>query len=318
MTAITRPVVAIAGATGHLGKHITTAFLSSTFQDKFAEIILLSRNESSLFQPSPSQPGVKLTTRRYNEHNLEEALQGIQILVNTIGPSGHDFKTKIAATLPRTAIRVYFPSEFGVDHYIHDFAHLEWDAKKKHLSNAQSVITNTKICRVFCGLFLEDSIGPWFGLDTQNGKYASVGSSRTPVSFTSLDDVGRTVASLATLSTEKIPDVVHVGGDSRSIVEIAGIMESAGAGRIDIDCLPYEKYKAETTAEASWRPAAYLWFLMGDGGIAHTAAFLGDDNDLVNPGQRLWKWKTVEDLAKETNGQPVKDVVWPRHKLLNH
>lgn len=182
--------------------------------------------------------------------------------------------------------------------------------------NAQRVVShmNIKICRVFCGLFLEDSIGPWFGLDTQNGKYTSVGSSRTPVSFTSLRDVGRTVASLATLPAEKIPDVVHVGGDSRSIVEIAGIMESAGAGRIDIDCLPYEKYKKETTVEPSWRPAAYLWFLMGDGGIAHTPAFLGDDNELVNPGQRLWRWKTVEDLAKETNGQPVKDVVWPRHK----
>ncbi|KAJ5169627.1 uncharacterized protein N7500_002410 [Penicillium coprophilum] len=314
MASITRPVVAIAGATGHLGKHVTAAFLSSTFQDKFSEIILLSRNESCLFQPSSSQPGVKLTTRRYNEHNLEEALQGIQILVNTVGPSGHDFKTKIAATLPRTDIRVYFPSEFGVDHCGHDFAHLEWDEKKKHVVHVQSVNAHIKICRIFCGLILEDSIGPWFGLDTQNGQYTSVGSFRTPVSFTSLDDVGRTVASLATMPTEKIPEVVHVGGDSRSIAEIAGIMESAGAGHIKIDCLPYEEYKAETIAKPSWRPAAYLWFLMGDGGIAHTPAYLGDDNDLVNPGQRLWKWKTVEDLAKETNAQPVKDVVWPRHK----
>lgn len=315
MASITRPVLAIAGATGHLGKHVTTAFLSSTFQDKFSEIILLSRNESCLFQPSSSsQSGVKLTTRRYNETNLEEALQGIQILVNTIGPAGHDFTTKIAAVPLQTNIRVYFPSEFGVDHYGHDFAHLEWHEKKKHLANAQRVVPHMKICRVFCGLFLEDRIGPWFGLDTQDGKYTSVGSFRTPVSFTSIGDVGRAVASLATMSTEKIPDVVHVGGDSRSIAEIAGIMESAGAGHIDIDCLLYDKYKKETTAEPSWRPAAYLWFLMGDGGIAHTSAFLGDDNELVNPGQRLWRWKTIEDLARKTNGQPVKDVLWPGHK----
>ncbi|CAI7661629.1 unnamed protein product [Penicillium discolor] len=233
MVSITRPVVAIAGATGHLGKHVTTAFLSPSFQDKFSEIIL-SGNESCLFQPSSSQSGVKLTTHRYNETNLEESLQGVQILVNTIGPAGHDFKTKIAAAPPQTNIRVYFPSEFGVDHYGHDFAHL-----------------NIKICRVFCGLFLEDSIGPWFGLGTQNEKYISVGPSRTPESFTSLGDVGRTVASLATLPAEKIPDVVHVGGGSRSIAEIARTMESAGAGLIDIDCLPYEKYKKETTAEPS-------------------------------------------------------------------
>ncbi|KXG53014.1 uncharacterized protein PGRI_000640 [Penicillium griseofulvum] len=309
MSSITRPVVAIAGATGHLGKHVTTAFLSSTFQDKFSEIILLSRNESCLFQPSSSQSGVKLTARRYNENNLEETLQGIQILVNAIGPTGHDFKTKIAAALPRTDIQVYFPSEFGVDHYGHNFVHLEWHEKKKHLANAQPVVTHMKICRVFCGLFLEDSIGPWFGLDTQNGKYTSVGSFRTRVSFTSLGDVGRTVASLATMPVEKIPNIVHVGGDSRSVAEIAGIMESAGAGRIDIDCLPYEEYKTKTIAKPSWDPAPYMWFLMGDGSIAHIPGCLGNDNDLVNPDQKLWKWKTVEDLAKETNGQPVKEAV---------
>ncbi|KAJ5504154.1 hypothetical protein N7463_007028 [Penicillium fimorum] len=251
MASLTRPVLAIAGATGHLGKHITAAFLSSIFQDKFSEIILLSRNESCLFQPSSSQAGVKLTTRRYNEHNLEEALQGIQILVNTVGPAGHDFKANIVVALPRTDIRVYFPSEFGVDHYGHDFAHLEWHEKKKHYANVQSVVAHMKIFRVFCGVFLEDSIGPWFGLDTKNGKYTSIGSFRTPVSFTSLDDVGRAVASLANMPAEKIPDVVHVGGDSRSIVEIAGIMESTGAGRIDIDCLPYEKYKVGTVTKPS-------------------------------------------------------------------
>jgi hypothetical protein len=307
MASITRPVVAIAGATGYLGKHVTTAFLSSTFQDKFSEIILLSRNESCLFQPSSSQAGVKLSTRRYNEDNLEEALQDIQILVNTVGLAGHDFGTKLADALPGTNIRVYFPSEFGVDHYAHDFAHPEWQQKKKHFASVQRVVPHMKICRIFSGLVLED-MGPAFGLDTQNGKYTSVGSFRTPVSFTSVGDVGRTVASLATLPAEKIPDVVHVGGDSRSVAGIAGIMESAGAGRIDIDCLPCERYKKENIAGTLSRPESYVWFLMGDGGIAYTAAFLGNDNELVNPGQRLWRWKTVEDLAEETSGQPAKDV----------
>lgn len=311
MTPTTRPVVAIAGATGHLGKHVTNAFLSSAFHDKFSEIILLSRKEPSLLQPSEVRAGVKLTARKYNENNLEEALQGVQILVNTVGPEGHEFKTKIAAALPRTDIRVYFPSEFGVDHYGHDFAHLEWYEKKKHLANAQPVVTHLKICRVFCGLFIEDSIGPWFGLDTKNGKYTSVGSPHSPISFTSLQDVGKAVASLATFPEEKLPEIVHLAGDTRSICEIASIMQAAGAGQIEVAEIPYEAYKTKTTSEASWDPAAYLRFLMGDGNINHSAAGLGNDNELVNPGQRLWKWKTLEDLAKETKGRPWKDTVWP-------
>ncbi|KAJ5871497.1 uncharacterized protein N7529_003850 [Penicillium soppii] len=311
MTLPARPVVAIAGATGHLGQHVTNAFLSSAFLDKFSEIVLLSRKEPNLLQPSDVRAGVKVTTRRYNENNLEEALQGVQILVNTVGPGGHEFKTKIAAVLPRTDIRVYFPSEFGVDHYVHDFAHLEWYEKKKHLANSQPVVTHMKICRIFCGLFLEDSIGPWFGLDTKNGKYTSVGSPRSPISFTSLQDVGKVVASLATFPEEKLPEIVHLAGDTRSISEIASIMQAAGAGPIEVAEIPYGAYKAKTTAESSWDPAAYLRFLMGDGSINHSAAGLGNDNDLVNPGQRLWRWKTLEDLARETKGRPWKDTVWP-------
>lgn len=311
MTPTTRPVVAIAGATGHLGQHVTNAFLSSAFLDKFSEIILLSRKEPSLLQPSEVRTGVKVTTRTYNEDNLEEALQGVQILVNTIGPEGHRFKTKIAAALPRTKVKIYFPSEFGVDHYGHDFAHLEWYEKKKHLANAQPVINEMKICRIFCGLFLEDSIGPWFGLDTKNGKYTSVGPPTSPISFTSLHDVGKSIASLATFPEEKIPDIVHLAGDTRSIADIASIMQAAGAGQIDVGEIPYETYKAETTSEASWDPAAYLRFLMGDGNINHTSAGLGNDNELVNPGQRLWRWKTLEDLAKQTKGRPWNETVWP-------
>ncbi|KAJ5544809.1 hypothetical protein N7535_006803 [Penicillium sp. DV-2018c] len=312
MTQPTKPIVAIAGATGHLGKQITTAFLSSAFHDKFSEIILLSRRESTLFSPSELRTGLKVTTRRYDTTNLEEALRDVDILINAIGPGGHEFKTRIAATLPRTNIRLYFPSEFGVDHYGHDFAHLEWYEKKKHLANAQPVVTDMKICRVFVGLFLEDSIGPWFGFDTRNGRYTSVGPPTTPVSFTGMGDVGKTVASLASMEVELVPEIVRVGGDTRSILEIAGIMRDAGAGEIDVREVPYEEYKRVTTAkEDSWDPAAYLRFLMADGRIDHTVNGLGSDNEFVNPGQRLWKWKTMEDLARETGGRPWKDTVWP-------
>jgi hypothetical protein len=62
--------------------------------------------------------------------------------------------------LPETDICLYIPSEFVVDHTIHDFLHPEWDAKKHHFAIAQEVLPkSTKVVRVFIGLFLEDSIG---------------------------------------------------------------------------------------------------------------------------------------------------------------
>jgi hypothetical protein len=31
-------------------------------------------------------------------------------------------------------------------------------------------------------------------------------------------------------------------------------------------------------------------------------------NELVNPGEKLWKWKGVEEYAKEVNGHPWIDA----------
>ncbi|PYI01377.1 isoflavone reductase family protein [Aspergillus sclerotiicarbonarius CBS 121057] len=305
----TRPVVAIAGASGHLGKHVASAFLSH-FSNRFSEIVLLSRQGAPPDVANPAT-NVKLTVRRYDEDNLVDALKGVHILVNTVGASGHAFKEKLLRALPQTQVEVYFPSEFGVDHYVHDFPHLEWDQKKKHVTLAQQLIPGVKVCRVFCGLFLEDSIGPWFGFDTKNGKYESVGSSQSPVSFTSLGDVGKAVASLATLPREKIPETAHIAGDTRSISEIALLMGDAGAGRIQVTEIDLQQYKEETTAKESKDPARFLRFLMGEDKINHTGAGLGNDDELVNPDQQLWKWETLVDVAKKTHGRPWKDFAWP-------
>lgn len=304
-------VVAIAGATGHLGKHVVSAFLSSPLKNDFSEIIILSRHGGNSKEFLSPVTNVKVTTRTYTEEHLHEALEGVDILVNTIGASGHAFKEKLLRALPNTNVQVYLPSEFGVDHYVHDFPHLEWDQKKRHVELARELIPHKKVCRVFCGLFLEDSIGPWFGLDTKHSRYESVGSAKTPISFTSLGDVGKTVASLCTLAPNLIPDRVHVAGDTRSISEVADIMGAAGAGKVDVEEIDLNKYKQETTAKLSKDPAAFLRFLMGEGNIRHTPDGLGNDNDLVNRDEQLWKWETLADLAKSTHGQPWKDFDWP-------
>lgn len=306
---ISRPVVAIAGATGHLGRHVASAFLSPFFRSKFSDVILLSRKESSDIAGFEST--ANYTVRKYDEDNLDKALQGVQVLVNTVGPAGHSFKEKLLQALPHTEVQIYFPSEFGVDHYVHDFPHLEWDQKKKHFSLCQELIPDMKVCRVFCGLFLEDSIGPWFGFDTKNGKYESVGSSESLVSFTSLDDVGKTIAALSTLPRDLAPSTIHVGGDTRSFSEIASIMGAAGAGQIEVTEIPLAEYKKEQTSTSSWDPANYLRFLIGEDKIDHTDAGLGDDNELINPQQLLWEWTSLTDLAERTGGKPWKDLAWP-------
>lgn len=338
------PSIAIAGSTGHLGQHIVSAVVSTQFAPRFSRVVLLSRTDpkkANLQNQVPlssaviyeSEPSTATSTeeaattrlsagrtpvvhRQYNVNNLVEVLQDVTVLVDAIGSEeGTDeFKDRLIRAAAHTPINLYIPSEFGVDHYIHDFSHPMWDVKKAHFSLARSVLAPQKvnICRVFCGLFLEDSIGPWFGFDTRNGVYESIGSAEKGISFTALEDLGKTVAQLSGGDpTTTVPEVLHIGGDTRSMRQIASCMTTSGGGKIEIrEQRDVAAYRDRVVHAASSDPAACIRFLMGEGKINHSSKGMGNDNNIVNPNQTLWKWKTMTALANDTGGRPWKDMEW--------
>lgn len=199
---------------------------------------------------------------------------------------------------------LYFPSEFGVNHYIHDFAHDEWDAKKKHFNLAKQLGPTIHVCRVYAGLLLEDSIGPWFGFSTKDGMYEAVGSPTRRTSFTSKLDVGRALAAISSLPLSAIPEEVALHGDGKSFEEIAETMEQNGAGPIKTSTIPLETYKAEVLANPSSTPERYLRFLMAEGKIDHSDDGLGNQNRTTLQSGAVIKWKQMADLAQETGGKP--------------
>lgn len=301
--------VAIAGASGTLGKHVLSAFLQPEFHSSFSEIIVLKRpstsNNSDVYQ---AREGV--TIRTYDDSNLAASLIGVDVLVSTIGSQGHKFKEKLVRAIPESNVKLYIPSEFGVDHYIHDFDHPEWDQKKHHVDIAKQILTTTRMCRIFIGLFTEESIGPWFGFHTNKAEYEVVGSADSLVTYTALADVGKAVASVARLPPENVPDSMHIAGDTISSRTLARIMEDAGSAKIKIQETDIQKFKEKANASKSADPSQFLRFLMGEGKINHTLSGLGNDNDLINPSETVWKWKTMTDYAKETGGRPWADSEW--------
>jgi hypothetical protein len=195
-----------------------------------------------------------------------------------------------------------------VDHYVFDFPNELFDAKKDHFELAQQVLSHTRICRVFAGLFLEDSVGPWFGFDTAHGRYEAIGNANQPVSYTSMEDVGRAVAVLA--SSQDAPDRIHLNGDSKSIWDIARIMRDHGAGQIQVSTIDLAPYKQQVLESPSNALERYLRFLMGEGKIDYSTAGVGNSNNIVNKHEAMWKWRSMEDLAREQGGRPWADVQW--------
>jgi hypothetical protein len=189
--------------------------------------------------------------------------------------------------------------------------------KKRHVTIAQAVLSkSTKVIQVFIGLFLEDSIGSWFGYDTKNGVYEAVGSADAKVSFTSVGDVGKVLAAIAGMSEAdlgKVLDQLHVSGTSASLSEVAKLMMNAQSipkSTISVTTVDESEYKRKTLESGAQNPAPYLRFLMGNGSIDHRSKAeggIGNDNELVNPGERRWKWKSMEDYAAETKGRPWMD-----------
>ena len=77
-----RPTVAIAGATGKLGRHITNTLLQLDILSTFSGIVLLSRQklEGNLQLEEWAQKGAKVVV--YDEVQLRDSLKGVDVLIN--------------------------------------------------------------------------------------------------------------------------------------------------------------------------------------------------------------------------------------------
>lgn len=53
-------------------------------------------------------------------------------------------------------------------------------------------------------------MGKWFGLDVPAGRFEAVGSADEKSTYTAMADIGKTVAALASLPLNKIPEYVYV------------------------------------------------------------------------------------------------------------
>ena len=80
MTKGSLPSVAIAGATGRIGKYITAAYLSPQFRSEYDKVVLLSRSESSPQLDEWKSQGA--TIRKYSPDNIASTLRDIDIVVN--------------------------------------------------------------------------------------------------------------------------------------------------------------------------------------------------------------------------------------------
>ncbi|KAL5532534.1 hypothetical protein ACEPAF_4308 [Sanghuangporus sanghuang] len=322
--------VAVAGATGRLG-YVITEKLLTTFKPFFSRVVAITRDASSPKAKALASLGAELHEVHLDDPALGEvkaalrsSMNEIDVVVNALGMTSAQVKDVVAETAIEAGAKVYFPSEFGVDHRLNDFPgfdHEEWEKKRRHIAYANELAVkkggDVKVIAVYAGLFLEDSLNPRFGFDISARKITILGPPSSKITFTSRRDIARSVAQLAILAMvspaslqDNVPSHVRIAGCTRSVEEIAQALnkslsqgkkppetgEGMGVALVQEDISEAIKNLKEVSEAGNvGSPASYIRVLMGGGKLDFSQ---DNSNQLVNPNERLWKWNTIEETVR--------------------
>ncbi|KAI0355070.1 NAD-P-binding protein [Trametes cingulata] len=299
--------VAIVGGTGGLGRHISLAFLTE-FKANFHTVRVLTRDPSSAAAQELSGQGAQL--HKLDESNLpralDEAFAGVDVIVNALTSGVPDIlKEDVIDAAARSSAKVYFLSEFGCDHRINDFPgydHPEWIHKRKVAAETRAKLHGKKVIAVYTSGFMNFAISPFLGIDVKNNVYTCYGPPSQRYTTTDTKDIGRSVARLAILALDpatahKVPDELRIAGSTVSFEEVRDIVARVkGVPKGEIKSEDLAQLKERIRQDPGKNFLDYLRVVLGEG----KGDFSSDNaNDLVNPGEAFWKWKSVEEYIRE-------------------
>jgi hypothetical protein len=152
------------------------------------------------------------------------------------------------------------------------------------------------------------------------------GNGDTPLTVTSKTDISRSIVELIKMSLkmpDTVPSRIRIAGTNCTPREIVEIFNRASKGKTYIKLVPLSDEEAQRfmTKDTMKPPpnlpkefdldyiydvATRVFRMSGSGGNLDFSK--RNDNELVNPGESKWKWKTIENYAEEVEGMPREDV----------
>ncbi|ODN00925.1 Isoflavone reductase-like protein [Orchesella cincta] len=302
------PVVAVIGSTGYVGKCVMPSFLNSLKDGKLKELRVLTAPEklnSEIIQSYVSA-GAKAISVDYKQvSSVTTALNGVDVVVSTLGlgEGVEDVRTQLLDALVAAKVKLYFPSEYGANHYkFLNYNHPLFEGKRKHFKQAKERGLNT--IRMLTGGIMESIFGK---LDCVSGVLTLAGNAADiPCAITAERDLGPFILEaifLAYSDIAKCPDEIEVYSDMKTMREYANGFDKVSGLVTQIEQVPLEEFKAEY--EKSAKPFVKLLMIMFAEGAFDFSNATG--NQLLNPNETVWKLKRIEEYAKETGGMPWKD-----------
>ncbi|KAI0373209.1 NAD-P-binding protein [Pilatotrama ljubarskyi] len=301
--------VAIVGGTGRLGFDVSQVFLDE-FHTTFPTVRVLTRDPSTAKVQQLAEKGalINLFDQEDVAQSLAEAFTGVDVVINALPTTTpKDVKRQVAEAAVKHGVKVFFLSEFGVDHNKNNFPgydHHEWEVKRQLAAEARELArgTPTQVIAVYTGLFLELALNPFMGFDLENNVFTCIGPPSQKITFTSKADIGRALArlselALGPLTANKVPEELRIAGTVVSYESIRDLIaRSKGIQKGEVKSENLEQLKNKLRQTPGAHIVEYIRVLMGEGKLDFSE---DNANSLVNPAEAFWKWKSVEDQLRD-------------------
>lgn len=300
---MSKPTVVIVGANGAIGSYVLKAFLSPEFKNSYTlPIRVVTRDAAKAAAAATSgESDLKFYTADIaSGDGLDTAFKGVDVVVNLLGTSVTHGPVADAAKAANA--KLYIPSEFGSDVEQNDasaYANL-FSIKAHWLEYARGL--GLKVLPIFTGVFTEWllTIPPIGGINfPAEGQLQYFGDAGTLCTTTSLVDVGKTVAAVASKDPATLPDKIHVSGGVVSAASLRETYKKVTGKDLEMVGEPLETATGPALAVIAAGIKSQQDFVVGLKGYfaSGKARFEGKQNEFVSKG--FFEFQTVDRVAAQ-------------------
>lgn len=202
--------IALAGATGNLGRPILAALLAADY-----EVTVLSRIHSSASSKLQPHPNLRIKEVDFTSvTSLQPALQGVEVVISCLATSAIGSQNPFIDAAAAAGVTRFVPAEFGMDSRNELCARLPVCAPKaetqQYLTAKARETPGFTWTAIANGLFLDWCLKEGIILDLKGHSATLYNGGSVPFSTTLLDDVAKAVIGVIEHREETANCVVYV------------------------------------------------------------------------------------------------------------
>ena len=291
--------ITIIGLNGFLGKPVLEAINSGIFDDKINfPIKAITRKE-----PETKNDKIEYVVSEINEESikstLSQKLSGTDVIIELIGPNPEAF-ANIENLVDAIKPKLFIPSQFGtdipkVDEYAPGFLGIKTQHSENVRKSGVKVVDIITSLFAVPGAFLYEWVGST-GINADDKTVKLIGDINQQFDISKLEDVGKAVLSIATNpNPRELPDTIRIGSDRITVKDV--IDRYSKDHNVELKIVSEqsaEDAKKEFTEslKVGFDGDKFLWYLQVIAAQGLDKGLLSSklDNELVNPGESLWKW----------------------------